>query len=145
MVPREGLEPSRPCSHQILSLACLPIPSSGHIYNELVDFLSFHSSKWHNSLSFRTRTKWVVRNLYNELVDFSSLHSSKWHNSSSFRTRTKWVVRNLYNEYWISSRAARILDYVGTSLHSSKRHTLCIIVSGDLGILQPRIYRMQRW
>lgn len=29
-VPREGLEPSRPYRHQILSLACLPIPSSRH-------------------------------------------------------------------------------------------------------------------
>ena len=32
MVPRVGLEPTRPCSHQILSLACLPIPSSGQIF-----------------------------------------------------------------------------------------------------------------
>ena len=31
MVPRVGLEPTWPWSHQILSLACLPIPSSGHI------------------------------------------------------------------------------------------------------------------
>lgn len=31
ILPRGGLEPPRPYRHQILSLACLPIPSSGHI------------------------------------------------------------------------------------------------------------------
>ena len=30
LLPRGGLEPPRPYDHQILSLACLPIPSSGH-------------------------------------------------------------------------------------------------------------------
>ena len=31
MVPEVGLEPTRSCEHQILSLACLPIPSLRHI------------------------------------------------------------------------------------------------------------------
>ncbi len=30
MVPRKGLEPSRPCGHQHLKLACLPISPPGH-------------------------------------------------------------------------------------------------------------------
>ena len=30
-VPQEGLEPSHPRGHQILSLARLPIPPSGHM------------------------------------------------------------------------------------------------------------------
>lgn len=30
LVPRTGLEPVRPNGHQILSLACLPIPSPRH-------------------------------------------------------------------------------------------------------------------
>ena len=34
MVPRAGLEPARPSGHQILSLACLPIPPPRHIFKE---------------------------------------------------------------------------------------------------------------
>lgn len=30
LVPRTGLEPARPFGQQILSLSCLPIPSSWH-------------------------------------------------------------------------------------------------------------------
>lgn len=30
MVPEEGLEPPRPCGHQFLRLACLPIPPHRH-------------------------------------------------------------------------------------------------------------------
>ena len=30
MVRRAGLEPARPCGQEILSLSCLPIPSSAH-------------------------------------------------------------------------------------------------------------------
>ena len=30
MVPMEGVEPTRPCGHQILSLARLPIPPHRH-------------------------------------------------------------------------------------------------------------------
>jgi hypothetical protein len=30
LVPGEGIEPPRPCGHEILSLARLPVPPSGH-------------------------------------------------------------------------------------------------------------------
>jgi hypothetical protein len=33
MVRRAGLEPARPCGQEILSLSCLPIPSSAHRLN----------------------------------------------------------------------------------------------------------------
>jgi hypothetical protein len=33
MVRRAGLEPARPFGQEILSLSCLPIPSSAHVIN----------------------------------------------------------------------------------------------------------------
>ena len=37
MVPRRGLEPPRPCEHQHLKLACLPISPPGQGMNRRVD------------------------------------------------------------------------------------------------------------
>lgn len=34
-VPRAGFEPARPCEHQPLKLACLPISTPGLLINEL--------------------------------------------------------------------------------------------------------------
>ena len=33
-VPRTGIEPALPCDNQILSLARLPVPPSGHYYSD---------------------------------------------------------------------------------------------------------------
>ena len=35
MVPKVGFEPTRDCSHQILSLACIPISPLGHKNNSI--------------------------------------------------------------------------------------------------------------
>ena len=47
LVPREGLEPSRPCEQQILSLPCLPFHHQGNpfIYLLIPRFLKFFNSR----------------------------------------------------------------------------------------------------
>ena len=78
-LPRVGLEPTRPYRHQILSLACLPIPSSGHfgcsvviVYenqnkNQLILYIDYLHSMWwlffviflhDNSIESWTWIKW---------------------------------------------------------------------------------------
>lgn len=44
MVPMEGVEPTRPCGHQILSLARLPIPPHRHPMQ--VEERTKHGNEW---------------------------------------------------------------------------------------------------
>ena len=44
MVPKVGLEPTRPRGHQILSLACLPFHHFGLIYHYYITFFRFVKS-----------------------------------------------------------------------------------------------------
>ena len=52
------------------------------------------------------------------MIPFSVISNAVRNPPPSFRTQ--WEIH--INTYWISSREARILDYVGTSLLSSKWH-----------------------
>ncbi len=58
MVPKVGLEPTRDCSHQILSLACLPIPPLRHIsYKAKGEIIPTYSLKNLNGALGETRTR----------------------------------------------------------------------------------------
>lgn len=47
MVPMVGLEPTRPCGQQILSLSRLPIPTHRHIINDISISVNFHRTTYH--------------------------------------------------------------------------------------------------
>ncbi len=56
MVPKVGLEPTRDCSHQILSLACLPIPPLRR-YRTKIEIIPTYSLKKLNGALGETRTR----------------------------------------------------------------------------------------
>lgn len=99
-LPRAGLEPARPWSHQILSLACLPVPSPRHIwlfeYSELLQkikrfylFLYFARNitfyERNQRLNFNNFEIFFLFLFFNFLTKNQSCWSYNHHNNPKYR------------------------------------------------------------
>jgi hypothetical protein len=82
-VPRTGLEPARPCEHQPLKLACLPISPPGPLnFKSLCEFIkkSVNISKNSHSHSVFCAQNRTSRR-YSTIVSFVGIYFSSFSNS----------------------------------------------------------------
>lgn len=100
-VARVGLEPTRPCGHQILSLTCLPIPPPGlanHHRKLMMDFCHM------NHIEILARyyiIKSFALHSYNFFVDVTPLAFQWYNNFNLGSTLYDWHLTS--RMFWLSN------------------------------------------
>jgi hypothetical protein len=121
-VPRTGLEPARPCEHQPLKLACLPISPPGPLnFKSLCEFIkkSVNISKNSHSHSVFCAQNRTSRR-YSTIVSFVGIYFSSSFNLPDFNPYSHSQSHSVFRaQNRTSRRYSTIVSFVGINFSSS--------------------------